>query len=200
MLAPTPLIACSTHNPCALWQCIASVHDPAAPCVYRVLLPHPTPASRPPIFSWTQGRAALLGDSAHAMQPNLGQGGCMAIEDAFELALRLGRSLDAQGGVPERVDVPAILLDYQNTRMMRASTIHGMAGMAAFMASTYKCYLGGWAGRGGRGYLREGPHLFLILARAGLLPLSHCNVRPAAGWAAVLAAQCSSRTQPWSGP
>lgn len=28
---------------------------------------------RPPIFKWTQGRVALLGDSAHAMQPNLGQ-------------------------------------------------------------------------------------------------------------------------------
>lgn len=31
----------------------------------------------------------LLGDSAHAMQPNLGQGGCMAIEDAYQLVLDL---------------------------------------------------------------------------------------------------------------
>ena len=30
---------------------------------------------RPPIFKWTAGRVALLGDSAHAMQPNLGQVG-----------------------------------------------------------------------------------------------------------------------------
>ena len=28
---------------------------------------------RPPMFRWTAGRVALLGDSAHAMQPNLGQ-------------------------------------------------------------------------------------------------------------------------------
>ena len=32
---------------------------------------------------------ALLGDSAHAMQPNLGQGGCMAIEDGYQLAVDL---------------------------------------------------------------------------------------------------------------
>ncbi len=35
---------------------------------------------------WTKGRVALLGDSAHACTPNLGQGGGMAIEDALVLA------------------------------------------------------------------------------------------------------------------
>lgn len=33
------------------------------------------------INSWGNGRrVTLLGDAAHPMQPNLGQGGCMAIE------------------------------------------------------------------------------------------------------------------------
>ena len=36
--------------------------------------------------NWTKGRVALLGDSAHACTPNLGQGGGMAIEDALVLA------------------------------------------------------------------------------------------------------------------
>ncbi|KAK9283022.1 hypothetical protein L1049_011249 [Liquidambar formosana] len=41
------------------------------------------------IYSWGVGRVTLLGDAAHPMQPNLGQGGCMAIEDCYQLILEL---------------------------------------------------------------------------------------------------------------
>ena len=40
----------------------------------------------PPLPYWSRGRVTLLGDAAHAMSPNLGQGGCQAIEDAITLA------------------------------------------------------------------------------------------------------------------
>ena len=40
----------------------------------------------PRLKSWGQGRITLLGDAAHAMTPNLGQGGGMALEDAVVLA------------------------------------------------------------------------------------------------------------------
>ena len=74
----------------------------------------------------------------------------MAIEDAFELAEDLGRTVSntaAQGKSRRDVPVQRTLRYYQNQRVLRVSAIHGMAGMAAFMASTYKvCSIGDEAG------------------------------------------------------
>jgi len=39
-----------------------------------------------PLRRWTTGRVTVLGDAAHPCTPNLGQGGCMALEDAAVLA------------------------------------------------------------------------------------------------------------------
>jgi 2-polyprenyl-6-methoxyphenol hydroxylase-like FAD-dependent oxidoreductase len=39
-----------------------------------------------PLKRWGQGRVMLLGDAAHPCTPNLGLGGCMALEDALVLA------------------------------------------------------------------------------------------------------------------
>jgi 2-polyprenyl-6-methoxyphenol hydroxylase-like FAD-dependent oxidoreductase len=47
--------------------------------------------------SWSRRPVTLLGDAAHALTPNLGQGACMAIEDAFVLA----QCLRDCGGVGE---------------------------------------------------------------------------------------------------
>jgi 2-polyprenyl-6-methoxyphenol hydroxylase-like FAD-dependent oxidoreductase len=46
---------------------------------------------RPAAASWGEGRVTLLGDAAHPMTPNFGQGGCMAIEDAAVLARCLSK-------------------------------------------------------------------------------------------------------------
>ena len=60
-----------------------------------------------------QGLVALLGDSAHAMQPNLGQGGCMAIEDGYQLATDLSDAVQAAQAKGVRVDMQRVLTGYQ---------------------------------------------------------------------------------------
>ena len=97
---------------------------------------------RPPIMTWSKGRVTLLGDSAHAMQPNLGQGGGMAIEDAYTLACELSTAIDEADGKPGRAFLQSALGRYENKRRLRVGAIHGMARAAAEMASTYKAYLG----------------------------------------------------------
>lgn len=66
-----------------------------------------------PLPAHHRGRVALLGDAAHAMAPNLGQGGCQAVEDAVVLA-RLAR--------PDR-DLPAALAAYTAERLPRTAQV-----------------------------------------------------------------------------
>jgi 2-polyprenyl-6-methoxyphenol hydroxylase-like FAD-dependent oxidoreductase len=68
---------------------------------------------REPLASWTRGRTTLLGDAAHPMLPNLGQGACQAIEDAVVL----GRSLAAA------TDPASALLGYESARRARATRV-----------------------------------------------------------------------------
>lgn len=51
---------------------------------------------RDPDGPWTADRVTLLGDAAHPMTPNLGQGACQAIEDAVVLAACLAQSVDVE--------------------------------------------------------------------------------------------------------
>lgn len=44
-----------------------------------------------PLAQWHQQSTVLMGDAAHAMTPNLGQGGAQAIEDSFVLAEQLAK-------------------------------------------------------------------------------------------------------------
>ncbi|XP_031116309.1 zeaxanthin epoxidase, chloroplastic [Ipomoea triloba] len=97
---------------------------------------------RTPSLTWGKGRVTLLGDSIHAMQPNLGQGGCMAIEDGYQLALELDKAWrqSVESGTP--IDIASSLKSYEKERRLRVGIIHGLARMAALMAATYKAYLG----------------------------------------------------------
>jgi 2-polyprenyl-6-methoxyphenol hydroxylase-like FAD-dependent oxidoreductase len=51
---------------------------------------------RVPVKKWSEGCCTLLGDAAHPTTPNMGQGGCMAIEDAAVLARCLSEEASAE--------------------------------------------------------------------------------------------------------
>lgn len=68
------------------------------------------------------GRIALVGDAAHAMTPNLGQGACQGIEDAYVLGQCLAKSLDYG------------LQDYENRRLQRANRICKIAKQVGVMS------------------------------------------------------------------
>ncbi len=52
---------------------------------------------RNPLWRWGSGRVTLLGDAAHPLTINLGQGACQAIEDALILTKQLTTSGDPAG-------------------------------------------------------------------------------------------------------
>ncbi len=60
--------------------------------------------------AWSRGRVAVVGDAAHAMRPNLGQGGNCAIMNAWALGrvLGAGGSVEAALAAWERAERPVI--------------------------------------------------------------------------------------------
>ena len=68
---------------------------------------------RPPLRGWGRGLVTLLGDAAHPMKPNLGQGAAQALEDAVVL----GECLSRSGAVE-----PA-LRDYERQRERRTAAV-----------------------------------------------------------------------------
>lgn len=80
---------------------------------------------RPPsvLKSWTDGCVTLLGDACHPMMPNLGQGGCQAIEDAFVLSQDLG-------GVKSSEDIQRVMRNYYSSRIVRTAIIQGLSRLA----------------------------------------------------------------------
>ena len=68
---------------------------------------------RKPLKRWGEGRVTLLGDAAHPMTPNLGQGAGQALEDAVILGNRLADERDPEAG----------LRAYEAQRIPRTTTI-----------------------------------------------------------------------------
>lgn len=73
---------------------------------------------RPPLRRWSAGRITLLGDAAHPTTPNLGQGACMAIEDAVVLTRAL---------IEHRDDHARAFAAYEAERHARTAGIVGLS-------------------------------------------------------------------------
>ena len=67
-----------------------------------------------PFYTWAKGRVALLGDAAHSTTPDIGQGGCQAMEDAVALAITLKT---------HTLGVEDALVRYQDRRARRAGEL-----------------------------------------------------------------------------
>lgn len=66
-----------------------------------------------PIYQWQKDRVCLIGDAAHATTPNMGQGACQAIEDAYVLGKLFG----------EGKNVDEVFTQYEKLRMKKAHYI-----------------------------------------------------------------------------
>ncbi|MEV7441869.1 FAD-dependent monooxygenase [Streptomyces sp. NPDC091204] len=106
-------------------------HDPIPALLERIdpaaVLQHDLYDLAAPLPRFHHGRLAWLGDAAHAMTPNLGQGGCQAVEDAVVLA----HLLDGVRGT----DVPGALAAYSAARCARTDAIRVRARRAGRIAA-----------------------------------------------------------------
>ena len=76
---------------------------------------------RPKIQSLKKINLALLGDAAHPMVPFLGQGGCLAIEDAYTLGMLCSKLKNLE----------EILNLYEEIRLKRGNWIQRRSGLQA---------------------------------------------------------------------
>ncbi|MFD5622471.1 FAD-dependent monooxygenase [Streptomyces yangpuensis] len=106
-------------------------HDPIPALLERIdpaaVLQHDLYDLAAPLPRFHHGRLVWLGDAAHAMTPNLGQGGCQAVEDAVVLAHLLDGA--GTGGVP------AALAAYSAARCARTDAIRVRARRAGRIAA-----------------------------------------------------------------
>lgn len=72
-----------------------------------------------PFHTWVKGRVAVLGDAAHNTTPDIGQGGCSAMEDGVALQFAFSDHADGDGGY----DIDAALAAYQSARTERAAEL-----------------------------------------------------------------------------
>jgi 2-polyprenyl-6-methoxyphenol hydroxylase-like FAD-dependent oxidoreductase len=73
-----------------------------------------------PLQEVGRGKITCAGDALHPMTPNLGQGGCCALEDAIVLANKLQGAIKRERNATEKgVDVDEALREFEKERLKR---------------------------------------------------------------------------------
>ncbi len=86
--------------------------------------------AKPPPARLGSGRIVCVGDAAHAMEPNLGQGACQALEDAVAL-----------GAAASGPDAIAILARFERTRLARVRRFVSLSKQGGLIAHRYPALL-----------------------------------------------------------
>lgn len=80
--------ACRTKQSVCTWpEPLRSLHEMTPDASFYM---HPVEDSAA-LARWSSNRVALVGDAAHVVTPNMGQGACLAVEDAFVLTSLLSK-------------------------------------------------------------------------------------------------------------
>jgi salicylate hydroxylase len=118
-----------------------------------------TLSSMNPSIHWNRGRVVLLGDSAHAMAPFLGQGANQAILDSFRIALAVN---NVNNKIHSSSEQETAIFDemrmYENDRRLKTLLLGSKSGILGALET-----LGSPAGM----FFRDS--LFRLLGKAGVV-------------------------------
>jgi len=78
---------------------------------------------RRPVRKWGEGSMTLLGDAIHPITPNLGQGGCLAIEDAAVLARCVEKYASNGSATETSAAAPLALRRFEALRYSRTAWV-----------------------------------------------------------------------------
>ncbi|KAF5751817.1 zeaxanthin epoxidase chloroplastic-like [Tripterygium wilfordii] len=110
----------------------------------------------------SKGNVTVAGDAMHPMTPDLGQGGCAALEDAVLFGRYIGESFIKNQKLDSK-DITQAIQGYVNERRWRVSAL------------VVGSYVSGWAQQGGAGWLKKfiRDSVFYKFLLSGIVKLQH---------------------------